>query len=159
MDGEPRATNDIDFVIDLPIGRIEAFVRELGPDFEVDVDMIRDAVLHGRSANAFYLPLVLKIDFFGHAHGSFDEAEFDRRRLVEVRDGRSLFVKSPEDSILRKLVWYREGGQVSDRQWRDVLGILRGQGSALDAAYLERWAGRLGVEGLLYRAQREAKGG
>jgi DNA-binding NtrC family response regulator len=62
------------------------------------------------------LPAVLKVDFFGHAHGAFDDAEFERRRLVEVRPGTALYVKSPEDSMLRKLVWFREGGEVSDRQ-------------------------------------------
>ncbi len=110
LDGEPRATNDIDFVIDLKVGKIADFVAALGPDFEVDVDMLRDAVLHGRSANAFYLPLVLKIDFFGHPHGPYDDSEFNRRRPVVVRDGRSIFVKAPEDTVLRKLLWFRAGG-------------------------------------------------
>jgi hypothetical protein len=82
IDGEPRATNDIDFVIDIRLGKVREFVTSLGSDFEVDYDMLKDAVLHGRSANAFYLPLVLKIDFFGHAHGPFDDAEFARCRTV-----------------------------------------------------------------------------
>jgi hypothetical protein len=59
---------------------------------------------------------VLKIDFFGHPHGPYDDSEFNRRRAVVVRDGRTIFVKSPEDTILRKLVWFRSGGEVSDRQ-------------------------------------------
>ena len=116
LDGEPRATNDIDFVIDLKVGKFVDFVAALGTDFEVDVDMLKDAVLHGRSANIFYLPLVMKIDFFGHAHGPYDDSEFDRRRPVVVREDRAIFVKSPEDTILRKLLWFRAGGEVSDRQ-------------------------------------------
>lgn len=154
VDGEPRATNDIDFVIDLPLGRIEALALALGDDFEVDREMLRDAILRGSRANAFYLPLVLKIDFFGHAHDPFDDAEFARRREVEVRPGVTLFIKSPEDTILRKLLWYREGGEVSDRQWRDVLGVLSGQEGRLDLAYLKAWSERLKVDDLLGRALR-----
>jgi hypothetical protein len=157
LDGEPRATNDIDFVIDLKAGKIADFVAALGTDFEVDADMLRDAVLHGRSANVFYLPLVLKIDFFGHPHGTYDDCEFSRRRAVTVRDGRTIFVKAPEDTILRKLVWFRDGGGVSDRQWRDVLGVLRTQQDRLDSAYLRDWAKRLGVMDLFDRAVSEAK--
>ncbi len=156
IDGEPRATNAIDFVVDVPAGRIGDLVRELGSDFEVDVAMLRDAILHGRSANVFYLPLVLKIDIFGHAHGPFDEMEFSRRRTVAVRDGRALYVKSPEDTILRKLLWYREGGGVSDRQWRDVLGVLRAWAGKLDDAYLRSWASRLQLAPLFERACRES---
>lgn len=156
IDGEPRATNDIDFVIDIRIGKLREFVAALGPDFEIDYDMLKDAVLHGRSANAFYLPIVLKIDFFGHAHGPFDEAEFARCRSVTVRGDRRLVVKSPEDTILRKLLWYREGGEVSERQWRDVLGVLRGQSGELDQEYLRDWAVRLGLTTLLERAIAES---
>jgi hypothetical protein len=157
LDGEPRATNDIDFVIDLKVGKIADFVAALGADFEVDVDMLRDAVLHGRSANAFYLPLVLKIDFFGHPHGPYDDSEFNRRRPVIVRDSRSIFVKAPEDTILRKLLWFHAGGEVSDRQWRDILGVLRTRQNTLDSAYLRDWARRLGVTNLLDRAMSEAR--
>jgi hypothetical protein len=156
IDGEPRATNDIDFVIDMPLGRVESFRRDLGVDFELDEDMLREALLHGSCANGFYLPLVLKVDFFGHAHGPFDDSEFARRRPVQLRQGAgSLLVKAPEDTVLRKLLWYRQGGEVSDRQWRDVLGVLRNNPSTLDVEYMTAWAGRLGTMDLLDRARRE----
>ncbi|MBK8998041.1 MAG: nucleotidyl transferase AbiEii/AbiGii toxin family protein [Myxococcales bacterium] len=158
LDGEPRSTNDIDFVIDLPVGRVAALAAALGPDFEVDEAMLRDALLRGTCANAFYLPWVLKVDFFGNAHGDFDESEFSRRRRVEVRSGASLYVKSPEDTVLRKLAWYQAGGEVSERQWRDVQGVLRTHADDLDQSYLEAWSRRLGVEDLLAKARREALG-
>jgi hypothetical protein len=60
LQGEPRATNDIDIVLALAIGRIDRLVAELGPAFEVDTDMLHDALLHGRSCNIFYLPVVMK---------------------------------------------------------------------------------------------------
>jgi hypothetical protein len=62
-------------------------------------------------------------------------------------------VKSPEDTVLRKLLWYREGDGISDRQWNDVIGVLRAQGARLDRDYLERWAAELGVADLLARAR------
>jgi len=158
IDGEPRATNDIDFVIDMGVGKVREFIELLGADFEVDSDMLRDAILHGRSANVFYLPLVLKIDFFGHAHGPYDESEFSRSRPVVVRTDRTLMVKSPEDTILRKMLWFREGGEVSDRQWRDILGVLRAQRGSLDLAYLRDWAVRLTLTDLLDRATAEVEG-
>jgi hypothetical protein len=159
VDGEPRATNDIDFVLDMPIGKLPAFVAALGNDFEVDRDMLQDAVLHGKSANIFFLPLVFKIDCFGHAHGPYDEMEFARSRPVVVRNGRTLVIKAPEDTILRKLLWFREGGEVSERQWRDVLGVLRAQQGQLDLAYLSEWAKRLGLSALVERARAESGGG
>ena len=159
LDGQPRATNDIDFVIDMPIARIGEFVTALGAEFEVDLDMLRDAVMHGRSANIFYLPLVLKIDLFGHAHGPYDETEFSRRRAIEVREGRVLFIKAPEDTVLRKMLWFRQGGEVSERQWRDLMGVLRTQGPTLDLAYLHAWAKQLGISDLLVRATAEATRG
>lgn len=154
LQGEPRATNDIDFVISLSVGKVDALREALGDEFEVDTDMLRDAVLHARSANAFYLPVVTKIDFFGRGYEPFDESEFSRRRPVVVRaSGESLVVKSAEDTVLRKLLWFREGGEVSERQWRDVVSVLRISRETLDDAYLDAWAARLKLEPLLARAR------
>jgi hypothetical protein len=157
LHGEPRATNDVDFVIDLGLANVSTFIAELGPDFELDAPQLREALRRGSCANAFYLPWVLKVDFFGHAHGPFDESEFSRRTRVQVRpDGASLFVKTPEDTVVRKLLWYRDGGEVSERQWRDVQGVLKSTGPALDFPYVERWASTLGIQALLARALRDA---
>lgn len=155
IQGEPRATNDIDFVISLPAGKIGALRAALGEDFEVDEDMLRDAVLHARCANVFYLPVVTKVDLFGRAYEPFDESEFARRRSVVVRSsGEALVIKSPEDTVLRKLLWYREGGEISEKQWRDVVSVLRISGSAMDHNYLRTWAERLKIANLLERAQK-----
>jgi hypothetical protein len=157
LQGEPRATNDIDIVLELPIGRIGDLLQALGTDFEVDVDMLRQALLHGQSCNIFYLPSVMKIDLFAVGPSPYDEIEFSRRRPVQVRPtSETLVVKAPEDTVLRKLLWYREGGEVSDRQWRDVLEVLRVSGATMDSAYLYGWAERLGVRALLDRALEES---
>ncbi len=158
LQGDPRSTNDIDLVISLPLGRVRALVAALGPDFELDPDMLRAALLQASSANGFYLPVLTKIDLFGLGAEPFDQIEFARRHPVAV-GGSTLVVKSPEDSVLRKLMWYRQGGGVSDKQWRDILAILRVSGPDMDFAYLTEWAGRVHVEDLYDRARAEARTG
>ena len=71
-------------------------------------------------------------------------------------EGSEANVASPEDTVLQKLVWYRKGGEVSDRQWRDVLGVLKTQGKSLEQEYFREWSPVLGVLDLLQRALREA---
>ena len=115
--------------------------------------MLRDALLHGRSCNIFYLPVLLKIDLFAIGPSPYDEIEFSRKRSQVVRAGESLVLKTPEDSVLRKLLWFREGGGVSDKQWRDVLEVLRV--SETDSTYLDVWAARLGLAPLLAKARAE----
>ena len=157
LQGEPRTTNDIDIVVELPVGRIRDFVASLGRDFEVDVDMLRDAFLHRRTCNIFFLPAVMKIDLFPVGRSPFDESEFARRSPVLVRPpAGTLVMKSAEDTVLRKLLWYLEGGGVSDRQWRDVIEVLRVSGAVMDRQYLAAWAARLQISELLDRAQAEA---
>lgn len=154
LQGEPRATNHIDFVIALPLGKVGDLRTQLGGDFEVDTDTLRDAVLRASCANAFYLPVVTKIDFFGRGYEPFDESEFSRRRPMTVTaTGEPLVVKSPEDTVLRKLLWFREGGEVSEKQWRDVVSVLQISGHKLDETYLTGWASRLRVSDLLERAR------
>ena len=157
LQGEPRATNDIDVVVDLPIARIPDLVAALGGDFEVDEDALRGALAQTLSCNIFYLPVVMKVDLFGVGGSPFDVGEFDRRRRVLVRppDG-TLVVKSPEDTVLRKLLWYVAGGGVSDRQWRDVVEVLRVSAAELDRTYLATWAARLHLTELFERALTES---
>jgi hypothetical protein len=61
-------------------------------------------------------------------------------------------VASAEGTILSKLLWFQKGGAASDRQWQDILGVLRVQSGRLDQAYMDRWAAELGVDGLLAKA-------
>ena len=155
--GVPRQTNDIDLVVDLPADRLEAFVETLGREFYSDAEDLRAALLKGSSSNLIHLATGLKIDLFPIGPGPFDESEFERRRLLEFDRGRAFYVKSAEDTVIRKLLWFREGGEVSERQWTDVLGILRVQGAGLDSAYLRRWAEVTGVSDLLDRARSESE--
>jgi hypothetical protein len=158
LQGDPRATNDIDFVVDLQRDRVEALVAALGPDFDVDLDGLRTAVARRGSWNLFYVPDFTKIDLFVRRQTPFDDAEFARRRPARVHPaGDTLYVKAPEDTVLRKLLWFRDGGGISDRQWRDVVGVLATSGAVFDFAYAADWAARLGIESLFERARAEAK--
>lgn len=85
LQGEPRATNDIDLVVAMTPRHVRAFAELLGPDFEVDQEVLRDALARGSCANIFYLPMVTKIDIFALGPSPYDEVEFSRRRKVKVR--------------------------------------------------------------------------
>jgi hypothetical protein len=155
LQGEPRSTNDVDLVTDLSPERVADFAQTLGPEFDVDEESLADELRRRRSWNIFHLPTALKIDLFAVGVGPFDRSEFGRRRQLTV-GGRGLWVKSPEDTVLRKLLWYRSGGEVSTTQWRDVVSVLRLSSGALHDAYLDQWAASLGVADLLARARAEA---
>jgi hypothetical protein len=154
--GEPRATRDIDVAVRLGEGDIPKLIAALGPEFAIDEEMLREAVSAGRSANIFYLPYFMKIDLFVRGNSEYDRAEFDRRSNVEPILGERVAASSPEDNLLWKLRWFRMGGEVSDQQWRDILGLLRVSGSKMDAAYLRKWAGAHGVQDLLEGAHAQA---
>ena len=104
--------------------------------------------------NVIHLDSMLKVDVFAARADPFHLMQM-RRRVLQATgpDGQtSIYVASPEDTILAKLQWYRDGGGVSDRQWNDVLGVLKVQGPALDRAYLREWGSQLGLTDLLQRA-------
>ncbi len=105
------------------------------------------------------MPSAVKIDLFILRPAPFDQSEFGRRRRIELDPGHSLWIKSPEDSILRKLLWFRDAGGQTERQWRDVVEILRVSGPVLEDAYLDAWAPKLGLEALLAKARDEASRG
>lgn len=153
-----RATADADFVAALGPHHAEPLVRLLQPAFYADLEAIRTATVSHRSFNVIHLDTMLKVDVFVASSAPFHLMQMRRRVLqATTPDGKTTFyVASPEDTVLAKLRWYRDGGGVSDRQWNDVLGVLKVQGPALDRAYLEEWARELGVTELLHRALDDA---
>jgi hypothetical protein len=122
--------------------------------------MIRDAVHRRGSFNVIHLDTMFKVDVFVAKDDEWSCTQFSRAHRARIGDAGEkveLVFASPEDTVLHKLVWYRLGGETSERQWRDTVGVLRVQGAALDATYLAAWAPRLGVDDLLDRARADAQ--
>ena len=154
LQGEPRSTLDVDVLVELPADRVDALVQELGADFFVDHDSVARAVRQRTSVNIFHQPTSIKVDLFVAGGSTLERAQLQRRARVRVSGG-ELFVHSPEDILLQKLWWYQLGGEVSDRQWRDILGILKVQQGRLDMAFLRTAAAEAGLSDLLDRALSE----
>jgi hypothetical protein len=155
--GVPRQTQDVDLVADLRPHHVEPLVAELGAEFYADPVPARRAVEQRSSFNVLHLSSGVKVDVFCRGDSAFDHSEFERAQPTKLfgHDPVMVRVKSAEDTVLRKLHWYRMGGESSDRQWNDVLGCL---GAARrDVAYMRRWARQLGVEDLLEVALVAAK--
>lgn len=158
MYGIPRATQDVDLVADLTVSHAEKLQQLLADDFYVDSDMIRDAVLKRASFNVIHLATMLKADVFVMKRDAWSREEMSRARQEQL-DGPSgpvnIRFASPEDTLLHKLVWYRLGNEISDRQWSDIIGVLKIQGELLENDYLDQWAPLLGVADLLSRARNQ----
>ena len=156
--GVLRATMDTDLVADLRLEDAEPLARALGGAFYVDAESIREAVLHESSFNVIHLETMFKVDVFIVKKRPFHRSQMERRiaQVIATDPERTAYVATAEDTILAKLEWYRMGGGVSDRQWRDVLGVMKVQADRLDLAYLRQWAAQLNVSDLLERALTEA---
>lgn len=151
VSGEPRSTLDKD---------VEPLAAALGDRFHVDADALRRAIRERSSTNVIHYATSTKVDLFMAGGSPLDKEQMDRRERVRVStdpDG-WLYVYTPEDILLQKLRWYRLGNEVSDWQWRDILGIILVQGDRLDRTYLHRGAETLGVSDLLQRAMNEPRG-
>jgi hypothetical protein len=158
--GEPRSTDDIDLVADLRAPHLAPLIAALGDLWYVSEPAARDAIAAGGgSFNAIHIPSAVKVDFFVVGTDPFDAHRVATGRAVSLGAGSDarLRVDTAEHTVLRKLEWFRRGGETSERQWRDVVAVLRAQASALDAGELTRWASRLGVTDLLERAQTSAR--
>lgn len=151
--GDYRASADIDVIADLTANQIEPLVNALKDDFYIDDFAVRKAVKHGRSFNAIHLSAIFKVDIFV-ATSVLAKQQLARRELHTLTSDipQSVWVATPEDTVLAKLHWYRLGGEISELQWRDIMGVMATQGSRLDLDYLRLWAEQVGVLDLFERA-------
>lgn len=159
LHGTARSTLDTDLVADLKTEQVEPLVSMLEREFYIDEGMILDAIHQRSSFNVIHLATMFKVDVFIIKQRSFDQMQFQRRQLqvVAIEPERKAYVTTAEDIILAKLEWYRLGSEVSDRQWRDILGVLKVQAGRLDLDYLRQWATELKVADLLQRALKESE--
>jgi hypothetical protein len=145
--GPPRTTQDIDLVVDITPESFEAFLGLLDRGrYYVPEDSARASVATRDQFNVIDLESTWKLDLIALKDDPFSIEQFARRRKAEI-DDTWIFLASPEDTVLAKLLWARLGG--SERQLRDVSGVLETLAGQLDEAYLDRWADELGVREVL----------
>lgn len=155
-----RTSLDVHLLADIDPGQIARFIQELGGEFYADADMMRDALESGRSFNLIHFASSYKFEIFPLSSGRFQQSQFSRREMKDIAVGggtMTVLVATAEDTLLMKLVWYRSGGEVSERQWNDVRGIVAVQGQRLDREYLRQWAAYLKVADLVEAAIQSAQ--
>ena len=154
LHGNPRTTNDADIVAELDESHVDALVTDLAADFYVSDVAVREALRRGSSFNAIHLDTMFKVDVFVMTADPLQVIEMGRRQRHAVGPGAAdvLYFASAEDTVIQKLLWYRRGGEISDKQWSDIAGVIRTQGERLDVDYLQRWASSAGVAELLARS-------
>jgi lipoate synthase len=146
--GENRATNDVDVVLNMKKDSIQAFASSLRPDFYVDEELILEALDRHSSFNILHIDTGTKFDFFALKPRAYDLVALKRRTQETPAYMR------PEDVLLGKLEWFKATDETSERQWRDVKGILQ-ISQDFDHAYTKRWAEEIGVLDLLERVLKE----
>lgn len=152
--GVVRSTMDADLVANVQFDHIQPLYERFKAEFYIEPQMLLNAILHSTSFNLIHLETTFKIDVFILQQREFDLNRMQRRilrPLGEPQIGQAYF-SSAEDIILAKLEWFRTGGETSDQQWRDILGVLKLQSHSLDMNYLNSWASTLEIEDLLKRA-------
>ena len=153
--GLPRTTQDVDLVARLAGRHVHDLVSALEQEFYIDADMAHDAIRRRASFNIIHLATMLKVDIFVFSGDALSQEEMRRKVAVALRD-RAIWFASPEDIVLQKLDWYRKGHGISERQWRDVIGVIAVQGDGFELEYARAWAERLALTDLLDRAVEEA---
>lgn len=151
--GVGRTTFDVDLVANLRLEDVDALAAALKPDYYADAALMRESLERGVAFNLVHLETMLKLDVFPLKARAYDREAFARR--VQLGDTNLAFF-TPEDVILAKLEWFEASERASERQWSDILGVIRVQADALDLSYLRTWARALNLQELLERALAEA---
>ena len=157
--GFARTTADVDLVADINAEHIVRLKAALGDKYYFDENVVSEAVREKSSFNLVHLETMIKIDVFVYKGEPFQREVLRRKRKDAFEDGdavRRFYFSSPEDVILNKLQWYEADGKVSERQWLDIVGIMKVQTISLERDYLKQWAIRLDLFELLENAYQDA---
>ena len=152
--GEVRFTQDADMTVEPFMSQAEKLFELLKPQYYISKEAMYQALQQHSSFNVIHLESAFKIDVFIRKDTSFEKQLISRRRLLKLSDSlkKPFSVISPEDIVLLKLQWYRDTGHSSERQWDDVIGVLKVQADKLDFQYLKKWADILRINDLLEKA-------
>jgi len=153
--GMPRTTLDADIVANISLNHITALKSKLKKEYYIDENMIKNAIKSSSSFNLIHLETAIKIDVFVYKDNPYQQNAIERRvedTLIENDQNSKFYFASPEDIIINKLKWYQIGNRVSERQWLDVIGVIKIQGNTLDKTYLKKWAIKLELIELLEKA-------
>jgi hypothetical protein len=154
--GEPRSTRDLDLVIEIQRDRIDLLVATLqAAGYYCPAGAVED-LQRGRERmlNITHTETIANADLYVTDTSAFAKSQMARRTLLDVEGMPAFWLISPEDLLLQKLVW--GSGNESQKQWRDVLGILKLQAANLDYVYLTEWAENLGLVDFISQAFTEA---
>ena len=154
--GYPRSTNDVDVILDLHPDQVDHFVSALGDGYYADAAMIRNSLRMGICSNLIHLETMIKIDLYDLKSMPFSQEAMQRRQVQRTDESQvPIAFATAEDVLLAKMLWYRQGGDRSDLQKRDLIGILRIQGETLDVGYIEAWVSRLELGDLWARLRQD----
>ncbi len=143
--GEPRFTNDIDVVVDLPAEAIPRFAAKFPPnEFYLSEESVRHAVRRRSQFNVIHPASGLKIDVMIPAGDAFDRSRFARTRTLHPAPDLEAVFASPEDVIVKKMAFYLDGG--SEKHLRDIAGVLDLGADEIDRRYIADWAERLDLQ-------------
>lgn len=155
--GMARATLDVDLVADIKPEHATALEEALQADFYIDKEMILEAVERQTAFNIIHLETAFKVDVFIVKERLLSRSALMRRVKRNISEDALLeiYFASPEDIILAKLEWYKSSGGIAERQWTDILGVIKVQGALLDLDYLKKWAAEISVSELLMKVLHE----
>jgi hypothetical protein len=141
---EPRLTRDCDMVVNMSLSDASKFTQAMvRQGYYASEEAARDAVSRLTSFNVISAEEGFKVDVMVHDDDGYEGLRMKRRRRATLLDNLPVWISTPEDVILKKLEFYREGG--SDKHLRDIASMLRISGDSIDRTYLEHWGARRGV--------------
>lgn len=144
--GEPRLTLDMDVVIELNLRQARKFAESFGQEYYVSLESIQEAISNGGHFNIIQSESGIKVDFYVLGQDELSREGFKRKREESFDEERTAVFASPEDTIIRKLEWFKMGE--SQKHIDDIKGILKISSPKLDLPYIDKWAKIIGVQNI-----------